>query len=179
MSSFTEKLRTLWDRLKKIKHIEIYIALVFAIIVIAIYFLGIRSPSKKDSTPDNPTQSEVTLSTSQEYVGYLENKLTNVLSKIKDAGEVNVIVTLENGFEYLYATEEETKVLADGSKVTTSTFIMVDGKPVLSKEVYPTIKGIVVTSSGADNLSVKLNLLNALQTVIDVANENITILTGK
>lgn len=179
MNSFTEKLRALWDKLKKIKHIEIYIAIIFAVIVIAIYFSSIRSPSKNSGSDTPPTQNEQTLSASQEYATYLENKLTAVLSKIKDAGEVNVIVTLENGFEYLYATEEETRVSADGSKVTTSTVIMVDGKPVLSKEVYPTIKGIVVTSTGADNIAVKLNLLNAVQTVVEVPNENLTILTGK
>lgn len=176
MSNFSEKLRVLKDKLKSIKHIEIIVAVVFAIIVIAIYFGAIRSP-KKSVENSNQTQTEISTS-STDYAHYLETKLTNVLAKIKGAGEVNVIVTLESGFEYLYATEEETRVLADGSKVTTSTIVLVDGKPVLNKEVYPTIKGVVVTSSGADNITVKLNLMSALQTVVDVNTENITILTG-
>ena len=89
-----------------------------------------------------------------------------------------VILTLEDGFEYIYAKEEEMKVSADGGKVTTSNIVLIDGKPVLEKEVYPQVKGVVVTASGADDVSVRLNLLSALQTVIEVASQNITILTG-
>ncbi len=109
---------------------------------------------------------------------YLENKLINVLGSVKGAGQVNVVITLENGFEYVYATEEEVRKTADGSQIIIENVILVDGKPVLTKEVYPTIKGVVVTSSGADAVSVKMNLLLALQTVIEVDNSSITILTG-
>lgn len=178
MSNFTSKLKSLWDRIKKVKHIEIYIAVIFAVIILAIYLSTIWSPKKKVPEANNSTENEQTLSTSMEYARDLENKLVNVLSKIKGAGDVNVVVTLENGFEYLYATEEETRTATDGSKVTTSKVILVDGKPVVTQEIYPTIKGVLVTSSGADNISVKFSILSALQTVIDVSNENITILTG-
>ncbi len=165
-----------WERLKKIKHIEIYLTVGFAIIIIAIY-LSTLGGGKKTESQDS-TENQQNFSSSVEYVDYLENKLESVLASVRGAGQVNVVITLDSGFEYVYASKEETKTSADGGKVTTSQLIMVDGKPVLEKEIYPTIKGIVVTSSGAENVSVKMNLLTALQTVVNVPNQNITILTG-
>ncbi len=179
MDNIQEKLHSFWDRLKKIKHIEIYIAVIFAVIIIGIYLSTLGSPTKSDSGPgQNSTETSTTFSSSQEYAEYIENKLVNVLASVKGAGQVKVILTLEDGFEYIYAKEEETKVSADGGKVTTSNIVLIDGKPVLEKEVYPQVKGVVVTASGADDVSVRLNLLSALQTVIEVASQNITILTG-
>lgn len=178
MNNLTEKFHTMFEKIKKIKHIEIYIAIAFAVIIIGIYLSTLISPAKNEDNSQNSTNQTETFSSSQEYTEYLENKLTNVLASVKGAGAVNVVVTLENGFEYIYATEDETKTSADGGQVTISKVILVDGKPVLEKEVYPQIKGVVVTASGADDISVKLNLLTALQTVVEVANQNITILTG-
>ena len=122
-------------------------------------------------------ESSVEQSKTQEYVTNLENKLVNVLSKVKGAGDVNVVITLEKGFEYQYVTEEEIRTNADGSTVKTEKAVLVNGEPVLEREIYPVIRGIVITASGADNLTVKMNILSAIQTVIDV--DNITILTGK
>jgi len=172
MSSIGEKMGKVWERLKKIKHIEIYLTVGFAIIIIAIY-LSTLGGGKKTESQDS-TENQQNFSSSVEYVDYLENKLESVLASVRGAGQVNVVITLDSGFEYVYASKEETKT----RKVTTSQLIMVDGKPVLEKEIYPTIKGIVVTSSGAENVSVKMNLLTALQTVVNVPNQNITILTG-
>ena len=55
---------------------------------------------------------------------------------------------------------------------------MVDGQPLLLEEIYPIVQGIVVVSSGADDLSVKLNILSVLQTVIEIDNSKINIICG-
>ena len=175
MSSFTDKLSLFWEKLKKIKHIEIYICVIFAIIIVAVYLtsLGVRS----DNSSQNSTQNTTSFSSSEEYVEYLENKLELVLANVKGAGRVSVAITLEQGFEYVYATEEETRT-SSGGQVTTRTPVLVDGKPVLEKELYPKIKGVVVTSSGSGNVTVKMNLLNALLTAITVDVSNVIILEG-
>lgn len=176
MNKLTDKLHAAFEKLKKIKHIEIYIAVIFAVIIIAIYLSSLGGKPKETEGSDG-TQNE-TFSSSQEYVDYLEHKLINVLTGVKGAGQVNVVITLENGFEYVYATEDETKTVAGGGTVTTSKIIMVDGKPVIEKEIYPTIKGVVIVATGANDITVKMNLLTAVQTVITVINNNITILAG-
>ncbi len=176
MSKLTQLFQKTFEKLKKIKHIEIYIAVIFAVLILIIYFSSTTTKKPEKTNPENPAEIIESFSSSAEYAEYLENKLVNVLASVKGAGNVNVIITLEGGFEYIYATEEETKISADGGQVILSKIILVDGKPVLEKEVYPIVKGVVVTASGADDVKVRMNILTALQSVIEAGN--ITILTG-
>ena len=170
-------IKMLWDRIKKIKHIEIYFTIVVALIIIAIYFSTISFKSE-DKKVDNISQnSPLVFSTSSEYVDYLENKLEYVLSSVKGTSNVSVMVTLQSGFAYDYATEEETLKTSDGSKTTTK-LVLVDGQPVIVEEHYPIIKGIVVVAKGAEDIGVRMNILSLIQTVIDVDNASIQILAG-
>ena len=174
---FKEKFKCLYQRLKKVKHIEIYLAVGLALIIGCIYFLSF--PSKQDD--DAKTQIDnvsATFDSSSEYIDYLENKLESVITRVKGVGNVDVVLTLEKGFEYVYATEEETKTTSSGTSVTSHTIIMVDGQPVIQEEIYPIIKGIVVIAQGAENLDVKMNILSILQTVIEVDNSKINIMAG-
>lgn len=177
MNKWTEKLMLLWDRLKKIKHIGLYLALLLAVIVVGIYFTTLSS-SKEENPSTNLDTNIQTFSSSSEYITWLENKLENVLGKVKGAGNVEIILTLDKGFEYVYVTEEEIKELASGGSVTTTKVVLVNGQPVLEEEIFPSIKGIVVVSQGAEDVGVRLNLLSALQTVVSVDSSKITILEG-
>ena len=177
MNKWTEKLMLLWDRLKKIKHIGLYLALLLAVIVVGIYFMALSSSQEENPSTNLDTNIQ-TFSSSSEYITWLENKLENVLGKVKGAGNVEIILTLDKGFEYVYATEEEIKELASGGSVTTTKVVLVNGQPVLEEEIFPSIKGIVVVSQGAQDVTVRLNLLSALQTVVNVDNSKITILEG-
>ena len=180
MSDFKLKFKQLYEKIKKVKHIEIYLACGLAVIVALIYFGSVATAQKANS--DSSTNKDNVTSkflTSQEYVYYIENKLENVISQVKGAGNVDVIVTLEKGFEYVYLTEEETKTSANGITTTTTTVVMVDGEPVLTEEIYPIIKGIVIVSAGANDVAVKMNILTLIQTVVDVDSSKISIFTSK
>lgn len=182
MDSFNlkNKLKALLARLKKIKHIEIYIAVGLAVLIAIIYFTSLSSPSSDKNTSSSKEDNLIAdFSTSQEYVVYLENKLENVLEDIKGVGDVNVVITLEKGFEYIYVTEEETKTTSNGTTITTLSVLYVDGQPVLKEEIYPVIKGIVVVADGADDIGTKMNIMTVLQTVIDIDNSKINIVSGK
>lgn len=177
---FKEKLKSLYQRIKKVKHIEIYLAVGLALIVGCIYFISL-TPSKKIENSEK-TQID-TISTnfesSGEYIDYLENKLESVITRVKGVGDVEVVLTLEKGFEYIYATEEETKTTSNGTSVTSTTIVMVNGQPVIKEEIYPIVKGIVVIADGIDDLTVKMNVLSIIQTVIEVDNSKINIMAGE
>lgn len=177
MNKWSEKLMALWDKLKKIKHIGLYLALFLAVVIVGIYFTTLSNPKEENSSTNLDTNIQ-TFSSSGEYITWLENKLENVLGKVKGAGNVEIILTLDKGFEYVYATEEEIKELASGGSVTTTKVVLVNGQPVLEEEIFPSIKGIVVVSQGAEDVGVRLNLLSALQTVVSVDSSKITILEG-
>lgn len=176
--SFKTRIKSMFEKVRKIKHIEIYLTVFVAIIIAIIYFSLISSNSAQSDSSTNDDNITQEFSSSMEYVNYLENKLENVLTKVKGAGNVEVAITLEKGFEYIYATEEETKTTSSGTSITSETVVMVDGQPLLLEEIYPIVQGIVVVSSGADDLSVKLNILSVLQTVIEIDNSKINIICG-
>lgn len=176
MGDFREKFKSLYEKIKKVKHIEIYLAVGLAVIIAIIYFTTLSPSNDSSSTEDD--NIDATFSSSQEYVSYIENKLENVITQVKGAGNVNVLITLEKGFEYIYVTEEETRTTSNGTTVTTSTVVMVDGEPILQEEIYPVIGGIVVVADGAGDVSVKLNIISIIQTVIDIDSSKINILEG-
>lgn len=169
------KLKSVWDKFKSVKHFEIIIAVLVGLVICIIYFACFNKP-KTDNADDVTTEN---YSSAVEYVDYLENKLGNVLSKISGVGNVDVIITLESGFTYEYATDTETKTTTSGGAETTiktETVILVSNQPVITKEIYPTIKGVVVVAEGAENFNVKMNILTAVETVLEVERNSITIL---
>lgn len=169
------KLKDFFERLKNLKHKQIIIPLFLGVVVCLVYF-SFLSPTKSDTTTEDSTAQS---SSAMEYVDMLENKLSNVLSNISGVGDCDVIITLESGFDYVYATDTETKTTISGSNqttTTTETVILVSNEPVVVKEIYPNIKGVVVVANGADDFTIKMNILSAVETVLEVDRNNITIL---
>ena len=178
--NFKEKLKALYEKIKKVKHIHIYLAVGLALILGSIYLLSTSSNDKTNN--DTKTQIDnisTSFETSGEYIDYLENKLESVITRVKGVGNVDVILTLEKRFEYIYATEEETKTTSNGTAITSSSIVMVDGQPVIKEEIYPLIKGIVIVASGVDDIGVKMNILSIIQTVVEVENSKINIIAGE
>ena len=181
MNSFIEKIKCLFVKIKKVKHIEVYIA-VGCVAMLAIVYFAFASPIKKTEDLKTDTENDIVcgnISSSSEYTTYLENKLENVISSIKGVEDAKVVVSLEKGFEYVYATEEETKTSSNGTSITKLSIVMVDGKPVIKEEVYPVIKGVVVVASGVEDVGVRMNVLSIIQTIIEVDNSKINILASK
>lgn len=176
MDDFKSKFKALYEKIKKVKHIEIYLAIGLAILLAIIYFVSLPKDKSSDVTQNDNLSTN--FSSSQEYVEYLENKLENVLARVDGAGKVDVIITLDKGFEYIYVTEEETRTTSNGTVITTSSIVMVDGEPVLQEEIYPTISGIVVVAEGANDVNVKLNMISILQTIIEINSSKINIIKG-
>ena len=78
------------------------------------------------------------------------------------------------------ATETDTKTTVSGgteTTITTETVILVSNEPVIIKENYPVIKGVVIVAKGAENFSIKMDILEAVETVLEVDSDNITILS--
>lgn len=178
-SSLKEKMLTLWQKIKSIKHIELYLAILLAIICGGVYFLKISNNESSAKKQETIVDTNITnFASAQEYVTYLENKLESVLGEIKGAEDINIMLTIDKGFEYVYLTEEETRTTSNGTQVTSSNIVMVDGKPVVVEEIYPTIKGLVVVMKNANDVGTRLNIISAIQTIIDIDTSKINILSA-
>ena len=77
-----------FEKLKKIKHIEIYIAIIFIVVLLLIYMSNFGS-----SKSDNNDLSSDNLSVSA-YIDKLESNLEETLSNIGGVSDVKVMITL-------------------------------------------------------------------------------------
>lgn len=72
----------------------------------------------------------------------------------------------------------ETKTASRGDKSETSEdkkAVMTDGRPMVVKEVYPQVKGVIVTAQGAGNTAVKAAISEAVSASLDVPVHRICI----
>lgn len=136
------------EKLKNIKHIEIIIIGIFLVVLLLIYFSSPKTKSQSNNSSSSNNDLTIT-----RYVDGLESDLEATISKIKGVSNVNVLITLDM----------QTAVI-ENDVIKTSTF--------------PKIKGIVVVASGVDNTSVKMNVLRAIEAVVDVSNGCVEILSS-
>lgn len=149
MSEKPQKSKFKWvEKLKNIKHIEIYITIIFAIILILIFF-----SSTGDKEKDNYSNSTEATSSITSYVENMETKLEQILSQIQGASDVNVMITLD----------------MSGTNVKDD---------VIETIEFPTIKGVIIVAKGVENTGVKMNILKAVQAVIDISSGRIEILSS-
>ena len=83
----------------------------------------------------------------------MENKLEQILSQVQGASNVKVMVTLDM-----------TNASVKDNIVQTTEF--------------PKVKGVVVVAKGVENTAVKMNILKAVQAVIDISSGRIEILSS-
>lgn len=131
----------------------------------------------------------------EDYVGQLEQRLTELLTSVRDVGNVKVMITvsgttekkiLQDGTqEQEESTEQDS---AGGSRTSTSTrrdgttvFAEKEGEstPYVLGENYPEITGVVVIAEGSGKGSVDLDILNAVQVLFDVPAHKIKIMKMK
>ncbi|WP_240413996.1 stage III sporulation protein AG [Paenibacillus periandrae] len=134
-------------------------------------------------------------STFREYEEAYQSQLKELLSKIVGVGEVEVLVTIDSTEEI--AVERNTKdtqqvtnekdqhgATRHISDVTRSGEVVIyevsGGKqPLVTKTIKPKIRGVVVVAKGAENLTVKKMMTEAVERGLDVPANRISILPRK
>lgn len=166
-NKLTDKFSEILKKFKENKKFQVIFFISILLLIIIFYFaLKPSEKSKQDNTIKITTSS---------YSENLENKLEKALLSIDGVEKVNVLITLETGFEYVYATEQQTKSTLNGTQTTTS-LVLVSGEPVIVKEIYPIIKGVVIVCNNAKNIKTRLDILSVAQTVLEISNDKITII---
>lgn len=110
------------------------------------------------------------------YVKDLENRLEKTLSAVNGAGNVSVVITVESGKETVLAEETVTVTDENGRTTTTSSPVLINGKPFVLKENYPKVIGVLIVAQGADSISVMRNLQQAAVSLLNIEPSRIEIL---
>lgn len=167
-------------KLKTIKHIEV----IFAIIIVAIIALCLTVPvgGNKEISVDERTEAD--------YLEYIEAKLKSVLLNIKGVSSVEVMITYDGTIENVlansktYSSDKTVDSSSSSSRTTESdnktespVIIEADGKDtaLIIKRILPEIKGVIVVAEGAESVKVRMDLLRAVQTVLDITADKVEI----
>ena len=174
---------SLFKKIKQVKHIGLIVTVIFVLILLIILFGNFDFLNFTNTSKTTSQNSVYTYTSSSEYAKNLEYKLKTIISKIKGAGNVDVMITLESGTNLLLANNETQNVGSDDVTIVSASPIILEqngnSSPLVVGEVLPKIKGVVVVSSGASDISVRLNILHAVQTLLDLEDMQIQILVGK
>ncbi len=125
----------------------------------------------------------------QEYAAALEEQLCTLLRGVEGVGECRVLLTLENGVEYVYATEETVKSDYEGqdaggktsqSDNRTDKVILLNGgsEGLLVTEILPTVKGVVVVCDGGEDAAVQERVRAALTTALNITAKRVCVVKG-
>ena len=112
-----------------------------------------------------------------------EDRLSEILSKVDGAGKVSVMITYYTSEEKDIAFEKKHDKRGDtsngfGGESTDEKAVLSKNEPVVLKEIYPSVKGVVVIAEGAASPEVRQALSDAVSTSMGVAVHKICILSG-
>ena len=116
----------------------------------------------------------------------MEEKLEEVLGGISGVGKLKVMVTVDSGPELKYATnsQEKSNHSSMGENSTTSTTILDEPiiltssgskVPLIVTEISPKVTGVVVVASGAKDVGIKLDLMQAVMVLLNISSNKVQI----
>ncbi len=128
----------------------------------------------------------------ERYINNLQQSLESIVSSIKGAGKCKVLVTLENGSETIYATEEKKNKEASEDKSGGETtrkkesddcekkYITIKDsegseRALAVTEIQPKIKGVIIVCPGGDDPQVQQRVVNAVTTALDITSKRVCV----
>ena len=120
--------------------------------------------------------------TDEEYCVYLEDKIKSFIEKIDGAGKTEVIITLSETTEYIYATDDKdvhkNNTNSDDSTLEKEYVIIENNnndEGLLIKTIEPKIRGIAVSCEGGDDVKVQQQIYSTVEALLDIKTSNIAI----
>ncbi len=136
-------------------------------------------------TPDNTENisKENTEIYSSQYIEKTEKELEALLENISGAGEVKVMITLENCYENVFAkgyTEKNDNKTDSQKNESEEEYIIIkngsNNEECLVVKVYePTVKGVAVIAHGADNTQVKNSITQTVCALFDISTAKVSV----
>ena len=109
----------------------------------------------------------------------VEDKLSDLLSLVRGAGEVHVLLTTLSGEEIVYKTDDR----GSGESINTNTVIITDSNRnqsgLIQQKNSPVYRGAIVVCEGADNPEVRLSITDAVRNATGLRSDQISVLKMK
>ncbi len=156
---------------------------------IALIFFSSFLPLKEQTaTPQGQAQQAV----ATQYERELEHRLTELVGSIQGVGQIKIMVTIEKSAEKVFATERKDNTdkkedyLGEALQTVQQRvdnevrYILVDGpsgkkEALLTAELEPEIKGVVIVCEGANDPRVVIEVVQAVTTALQISSGRVCV----
>lgn len=166
--------------------------LVFLLIILIVTVIAINViwKDEKSDTDITNTSNKKLAYVEEENLSQnnsLEEKLENILSNINGVGNVDVLITYNETEEIvpIYNKTDKKSVTnetdsAGGVRVTEETdaqqeVVYQNDEIIVQKTISPKIEGAIITATGANNATVKADIISAVEAVTGLATHKIQV----
>lgn len=159
------------------RHGTLIFICLFALIGILLIRIGSESALSKGKVTEGDLSSRI-----EQYSASLEAKISELCSKVKGVGNVDVRVYLDSGFETLYAYDEESKSSSSGVNSEKKYVTVGSGNEetmVTIVERMPNICGIGIVCTGGGDPTVARELIALISSAYGISSNKIYVTEGK
>ncbi|HOM01343.1 MAG TPA: stage III sporulation protein AG [Acetivibrio sp.] len=198
-----ERFKNMLDKDKNNKWGENLVILIIIgmIVIIAGGTLFGGNDKKKDEgkgikNEDTASTREVLNVDADDGKSQLEKDIENILGKIQGVGKVSVMITYASGKEIVPYTDvkrsDNSTDERDSSGGTRravqnsyeSSIVYEENekgvkKPIITKELMPEVKGVLVVAEGASDATVRENLIHSVKVLLDIPAHKIQVVEGR
>lgn len=150
----------------------------YAIIILLIGISLMLLP--KHGADDNPVQP---LTAAKQESISIEAQLAYILSQVKGAGKVEVMLTVKEGEQTLYQMDTIVSQTDASASNTNDTVIITDdnrAQSALVRQVYgPKYQGAIILCAGANDPTVRLAIVDAVSKITGLGADKISVLELK
>ena len=184
---------------KTIENLVVFV-IILVVTIVAINMIwkeDKQNPSKQDDTKVLAQKNQTIQEKESQVVeqNELEQKLEAILSKIEGAGNVEVLITYSQSSELVpvynesstVSTTEESDQQGGTRKIeenTTQKEVIYEENSgqkelVTQKVINPKVEGAIILAEGAEDSTVKTNIVQAVEAVTGIATHKIQVFTSK
>ena len=125
-------------------------------------------------------EEQILRSIQQDTETDIEKQLECILSSVKGAGQVKVMLSVAQGERIIYQTDSDYVESENTTDRRSQTILITDGSRnqtgLIHQKIPPSYKGAIILAQGADTPSVKLALVEAVSDVTGLGTDKISVL---
>ena len=125
-------------------------------------------------------EEQILRSIQQDTETDIEKQLECILSSVKGAGQVKVMLSVAQGERIIYQTDSDYAESENTTDRRSQTILITDGSRnqtgLIHQKIPPSYKGAIILAQGADTPSVKLALVEAVSDVTGLGTDKISVL---
>ena len=150
----------------------------WGLLVLAAGLLLLLWPAQSQTQSKESPKGEEQLAGEESFsLEDMEKRLSQALSEIQGAGEVQVLLTLDQGVERVLASDS---IQEDGAEEQSTVILEGDEgeEAVLITQYYPSFQGALVVCPGGNDPQVRLQITQAVSALTGLGSDRISVCAG-